>query len=259
VLLDAAIDSEGVLAHPPPKVFLVEFADSAITYEVKYWIHNHGAYNEITDALRTSIWYGLRRAGIAMPYPVRTVQIERAKRPEPFRLPEETRALIRKKPFFQTLTEEQVAKIVGAATFSLFGRGEHVVEQGADGSSMFVLLSGGAEVYVRQAEHGGEPRRVAALQVGDYFGEMSLLTGEKRSATIRATSDCQVLEIAKAQMGQILQENAALLKSLSQMLAQRRLDNEGVLASNAGHQTMSEKKKEYEQGFLRKVASFFDL
>jgi len=258
VLLEAAKEAQGVLSHPPSKVFLVDFADSAVTYEIKYWIQNHAAFNEISDSLRTAVWYALQRARIAIPFPIRTVQVER-KRVTPFRMPEEVRAAIRTKPFFKCLAPGQVDKIVGAAKYSLFGRGERIVEQGADGTSMFVLLTGEAAVYVRHEDHGADPTRVAALQAGDYFGEMSLLTGEKRSATIVATTDCQVLEIAKAQLAQVLQENSELLKNLSEMLAQRRLDNEGVLASTTERHAMVGKKEEYAQGFLRKLASVFDL
>lgn len=258
ILIDAALGAAGVLPHPPPKIYLVDFADSAITYEIKYWIQNHAAYNDIGDGLRTGIWYALRRAGIAIPFPIRTIQIER-KQPGAFRMAEETRALIRNKPFFQCLADDQVTKIIGAARFQVFGRGERIVEQGAEGSSMFILLTGEAAVYVRQESHGAEPTRVAALQPGDYFGEMSLLTGETRSATVMATSDCEVIEIAKAHLAQILQENSELLKSLSEMLAQRRLDNEGVLASTAERHAMVGKKEEYTKGFLQRVAHFFDL
>jgi len=259
VLLDASLGCHGVLSHPPPKIFLVDFADSAITYEIKYWIENHASYNEVNDCLHTALWYALERAGIAIPSPIRTVQIERKHPAAPFRLPDESRALIRKKPFFKCLTDDQVSKLTGAGRFALYGRGERIVEQGAVGSSMFLLLAGEADVYVRAENHGADPTRVAALLPGDYFGEMSLLSGEKRSATVVAISDCQVLEIAKPHLAQVLQENAELLKSLSEMLAQRRLDNESVLASTAERHAIAGKKDEYTQGFLHKLAGFFDL
>ena len=258
VLLAAANSTPGVLANPSTKVFLVDFADFSVTYEVKYWIGSHAAFNEISDALRTSIWYGLQRANITVPNPIRTVQIER-KRPAAFRLPDEMRSIIRNKPFFKALTQEQIDKLIGVACVLLFGKGERIVEQGANGSSMFILLTGEAGVFLHQNNGAAEPTRVASLQAGDYFGEMSLLTGEKRSATVTAASDCEVLEIAKPHLAQILQENSALLNSLSEMLAQRRLDNEGILASTAGRHAMVEKKEEYAQGFLQNLARFFDL
>jgi hypothetical protein len=257
VLFNAAAESSGVLASPPPKIFLVDFADSSITYEVKFWLQNHAAWNEISDAVRTSIWYALQRARIAIPSPIRIVQIER-KRHATYHLPDEMRTVIRNKPFFKCLTDEQVARIVGSAKFALFGRGERIVEQGAEGSSMFILLEGGAAVYVRHQSHESEPTRVAALQAGDYFGEMSLLTGETRSATVVATSDCEVLEITKAQLAQILQENTALLTSLSEMLAQRRMDND-IRTATAGSPVPVGIKEEYARGFFQTVARFFDL
>jgi CRP-like cAMP-binding protein len=124
---------------------------------------------------------------------------------------------------------------------------------------MFILLTGEAAVFVRHQDHETEPARVASLQSGDYFGEMSLLTGEARSATVIASTDCQILEIAKSQLAQILQENNDLLTALSEMLAQRRLDNEGVLASAAERHVLVGKKAEYTRGFLHTVARFFDL
>jgi small-conductance mechanosensitive channel len=258
VLFNAAIGAQGVLPSPPPKIFLVDFADSSVTYEIKYWLQNHAAYNEISDALRTAVWYALQRARIAIPNPIRMVQIER-KRAVSYSLPEETRAVIRNKPFFKTMTDEQVGKIFGAAKFCLFGNGEKVVEQGAEGSSMFVIITGSASVYVRNQTSNGDATRVAALQAGDYFGEMSLLTGEARSATVLAADDCEIIEIAKAQLAQILQENTAVLTNLSEMLAQRRMDNEGVLASTVEHTELADKKEEYARGFFQSVARFFEL
>jgi CRP-like cAMP-binding protein len=247
-----------VLPSPPPKIFMVDFADSSVTYEIKFWLEHHAAYNDINDALRTSVWYALQRAKIAIPFPIRTVQIER-KRTAVFRLPDEMRTVIRNKPFFKCLTDDQVQKIVSAASISLFGKGERIVDQGADGSSMFIILTGDAAVFVRHHDYETEQTRVAGLHPGDYFGEMSLLTGEARSATVVAEADCEILEIAKSHLGLILQENSALLTNLSEMLAQRRLDNEGILASTAERHVLVGKKEEYTQNFLHKLGRFFDL
>jgi small-conductance mechanosensitive channel/CRP-like cAMP-binding protein len=258
VLYQAALSAKGVLASPPPKIHLLDFADSAITYEVQFWMENHAAYNDINDSLHTRVWYALNRHGIEMPFPMRTVQIERKSKPAVYSLPEETRMLVRDKPFFKSLSNEEVQKIIEAATVGLFGRDEKIVEQGAEGSSMFILVSGEAAVYVAHGQDG-DATRVAVLKAGDYFGEMSLLTGETRSATVTALTDCEVLEVAKAKMGVILQNNPQLLGNLSEMLAQRRLDNEGLLATTVEHHAMAGKKREYTQGFLQKLAGFFEL
>src|SRR5437868_3369801 len=76
-LFRAASAAAGVLAQPPVKIFLIDFADHAITYEVKFYMANHSRINEINDAVRTNIWYELKRQRIRIPYPVRTLQLER--------------------------------------------------------------------------------------------------------------------------------------------------------------------------------------
>jgi CRP-like cAMP-binding protein len=105
----------------------------------------------------------------------------------------------------------------------------------------------------------GHHSHVATLKSGDYFGEMSLLTGEPRSATVRATSDCEILEIDKEGFAGLLHENEALVEQLSELLAKRRMETEGILAANTERANMSAKHREYTEGFLRKLYSFFEL
>src|SRR5881296_432152 len=76
-LFRAASTAEGVLAEPKTKIFLVDFAESAVIYEIKYYMGNHSRINEIHDAVRTNIWYELKRQGITIPFPIRTLRVER--------------------------------------------------------------------------------------------------------------------------------------------------------------------------------------
>src|SRR5438045_8878463 len=91
---------------------------------------------------------------------------------------------------------------------------------------MFALLGGAAQVAVSQS---GASIPVARLRAGDCFGEMSLLTGEKRSATVRAVEDCYVMEIDKDAMGAVVRESPDCLRQLSEILARRKLETEGGL------------------------------
>src|SRR5881398_1185101 len=81
-LFRAASTAKNVLAQPKVKVFLVDFADFAVIYEIKFYMGNHSRINEINDAVRTNIWYELKRQGITIPFPIRTLQVaRRAARP----------------------------------------------------------------------------------------------------------------------------------------------------------------------------------
>jgi CRP-like cAMP-binding protein len=97
------------------------------------------------------------------------------------------------------------------------------------------------------------------LRDGDYFGEMSLLTGEPRSATVVARTDCDMWEIGKEVLGQLLEENQVLVEKLSDMLAKRRMENEGLLASTQAPAVMQDKHREYRASFLTKLKAFFEL
>ena len=105
----------------------------------------------------------------------------------------------------------------------------------------------------------GTDTRVATLRTGDACGEMSLLTGEPRSATVVASTDCEMWEIDKPVLGEILAQNQPLVQRLGEMLAKRRLANEGLLASTTAESERKTKEAEYTQGFLHKLYSFFEL
>src|SRR5947207_5737511 len=196
----AATNAGGVLPNPPVRVYLVDFGDHAITYEIKFYMGNHARINEINDAIRTNVWYELKRQRINIPYPIRTLQLERrpaAPVPEGH---QEARAILRGEPLFQCLSDTQIDNLVKQSHLDHFGRGERVIEEGAEGDSMFILLRGAAEVSVSK---NGSAIPVATLNSGDCFGEMSLLTGERRSATVRAQVDCYVMEIGKTVMAEV--------------------------------------------------------
>jgi CRP-like cAMP-binding protein len=137
-----------------------------------------------------------------------------------------------------------------------FGRGEKVIEQGANGDSMFILVKGEANVVVNR---NGLDMHVASLNSGDCFGEMSLLTGERRSASIIAKSDCEVVEIGKPILANSLKENPELVEKLSTLLAKRQLENEGALAAQTDTSIVRAKQGEYQTTFIDKLRVFFEL
>src|SRR5467141_210626 len=256
-LFRAASAAEGVLAEPKVKVFLVDFADFAVIYEIKYHMGNHSRINEINDAVRTNVWYELKRQRIRIPFPIRTLHLERHA-PRPVEEGhEEARAILRGEPLFQCLSDDQIDSLVKQSDLNHFGRGERVIEEGAEGDSMFILLRGAAEVLVSK---NGSAIPVATLRSGDCFGEMSLLTGERRSATVRAEADCYVMEISKPVMAKIIRDSPDCLRQLSEILAKRKMETEGILKDVATSSAdQAAKQREYTATFLRRLKTFFAL
>ena len=254
-LLRAATKADGVLPDPPPKVFLQNFGESAIIYEVKFWISDHSRLSETQDAIRTNAWYEFKRAHIRIPFPTRTVHIERKPATPAGRDAAALQAALRQQPLFQCLDEAQRDRLVAGAEARRFGRGERIIEEGAAGESMFVLLAGEAEVSVQR---NGHTSHLALLQAGACFGEMSLLTGARRSATVTARDDCEVLEFAKDKLAEILRDQPAVLEQLSQLLARRRLETDSAM-SQLPEQAAAAEHQEYATTFLSQVRTFFEL
>lgn len=254
VLIDAALDCPRVLRDPAPTAYLKEFGDWSITYQLRFWIDDHEPLNAINSDIRTTLWHSLKRHNIAIPFPIQHEQ----SLPQP--VPHvEDRALIReameKTVFASCLSAEQLEQIVATARIVRFGAGENIIRQHAPAGPMYVLVSGEAEVFV---ETEGAEASVAMLQPGACIGESSVLTGEMRSATIRAREECDAVEVNKATLAPLMSASHELLESLSEMLAMRRLQNEGVVAGATSVSQIG-KKLDYKAGFLDKLKSFFEV
>ncbi len=256
MLLHAAAGATGVLAEPEPKVFLNSFGESCIEYEIKFWLEDQAIYHEIRDAILTNIWYELDRAGIRLAFARRTIQVDPRTHRDGATLADTIGRAVREQPLFQCLGDQQTQDLLAASRSLRFGRGEKIIEQGSSGASMFLLLEGEANVLVRRDGHAD---RVATLRAGDCFGEMSLLTGEDRSATVAANKDCAVVEIGKEAMGRLLQRNPSLVQKLSELLAQRHLENVRVVAGGAENSSHANETEESKKTFLAKLRSFFSL
>ena len=255
-LMRATIQVPGVEKDPPPQIFVSEYGDSGIIYQIKFTMTTHAGYYEVRDAIYTNAWYEFRRRKITIPFPQRTLHIDR----KPTRLADEghheARQILRGEPLFDCLSDEQLNQLVGHAHLSIFGRGEPVIEEGSPGDSMFVMLRGAANVFVSK---NGSKIRVATLGAGDCFGEMSLLTGEPRSATVRADGDCYVMEIGKPVMAEVLRDAPSCLEKLSELLAQRKMETEGVLKEAGRSDEHAIKERQYTATFLNRLRTFFQL
>ena len=236
------------------------FGDSAIVYEVRYWMEDHRLNNITADSVRTNAWYALRRAQIKIPFPIRTLQIERrtAAADAQRDMRAATKDILSDQPLFQGVTDAHLQLLVDRSLVQPYGRGEFIIREGAEGASMFVLIRGEAGVSVLKGP--GRVTRVATLRGGDCFGEMSLLTGEARSADVVAITDCEVLEVTKTTFALVVTEDPELLPRLSDLLAHRQMETEGILqAQSALPSSVAAKEEEYRAGFLKKLRSFFEL
>lgn len=221
VLLLCAKNAQGVLESPAPVVFLKDFADSSVNYELRFWMRYARLFNITCDEIRTNVWYELGRRNMRIPYPTRSLETREPNVPTALlSAREKAAAILRGGASLACLSEEEAGILVERGQLLLFGPKEALVRRGEAGDSMYVMLEGQVEVIGKDQEG---PRVVMArLGAGECFGELSLVTGEPRGATVRAVGDVLVLEIRKADLAPLMERNPDLAESIGNLLEQRR-------------------------------------
>lgn len=254
-LLRAARHTEGVLDEPKTVVQLRDFGDNAVIYDIKFFIMDQAKFQDIADGIRTHVWYELHREGMRIPTPMRTLRVERHHEASKTEKRAEISRLLRAQPLFSHLREEEAETLVRGSRVVLYGAGEEVVKSGESGESLFLIVAGAVRVDLLRE---GARRTVARLNAGDYFGEMSLLTGAPRSADVFADTDCELLEIDKDTFATVLAERPEILPLLSDTLARRRAEAEAHFAALPYVEREAEVRRNG-AALLRKISAFFSL
>lgn len=260
VIREALSESRNIKAEPKPKVWLKEYDDYTINYLVKFWIDDFGDLYEIEDDVMSRIWYHFKRNGIEFHYPISDVRVTPAKvrEPEEIRRAEEQKAghYLKQVPLFAAIPEKDLKRLASSLQAKTFAAGEHLVHQGDEDGSFYIIKQGKVEVLVADPE--GRETRVAELETGKFFGEMALLTGEKRSASVRAVCDVEVLAVEKKDISPILTANPKIAESLSKMIEQRQKENlERIAKSRAISE--EERRAASSASILKKIRNFFAM
>ncbi|MCR4281614.1 MAG: cyclic nucleotide-binding domain-containing protein [Bauldia sp.] len=138
-------------------------------------------------------------------------------------------AVLRSTPFFaEVLDAAELGMLATHAHFVSFAKGATPIEEDGPGHAMFVIASGEATVTVT-----GEDKPVATLRAGDIFGEMSLLTGARRSATVTAATPLETVEISKQALAHVLEHSPDLVDRFVAMLSRRQRQLDHLAGGNA--------------------------
>jgi CRP-like cAMP-binding protein len=238
-----------VMRAPEPQVVIKGFGASSIDYVAQFWIEDYAIDRTARDQVRTSLWYTFRRRNIEIPYPIQ-VQYERVE--EPIKTESHVTAAadhLATVNLFKTLSPETRQALAKSAGHHLFAAGESIVRQDADGDSMFVLMKGHARVVLEPVG-----QEVAVIPAGGFFGEMSMLTGDRRSATVKAVDDVAVLEISARDFRAIVLANPDLLDHVSTIMSTRRTGLEDAKATAAAVVV-----PEAKQNFLARMRKYLTL
>jgi len=228
-------DIPEVLLEPPPEVGPWEYGDSSIRYRIRYWVRDFAEVDATRAQITRNVWYVLRRS--AAEFPPRSSMAAPATGDNG----ELERIMLhdlRKVDLLRELAEEDLRIMLSSVKLSQFGRGEVVVRQGEPGDAFYILRRGRVEILVASTDRRA-PLVVNQIEQGserNYFGEIALLKGESRIATVRAVTDLEVLAVSRdgfAHLFKVRPESAPAIARIAALREEQSLAHSTTRPSEA--------------------------
>lgn len=161
--------------------------------------------------------------------------------------------IIKKVFIFDSLPDEERQKLSSSAKANYFKEGRTIINQGDKGNSMYVLAEGLLSVFINSEIKDKDAIKVGLITPGQFFGEMSLFTGEDRSATIIADADSIVYEITKDALKPIIERKPALAVEFGSIIAERQSANLQKL------EDFKNRKDSFIEKVIIKIKSYFEI
>lgn len=218
-----------VASDPMPQTVLMDFHESYGRYAVRYWLTDLAVDDPTDSAVRTRTYFALNRAGIPLSIPAHAIFVtEESRKRKAAKAEEEIerrREALSHVDFFEALPEKDRERLASSLRHAPFSKGEVMTRQGAEAHWLYLIISGEASVRVAAGE---EEREIGRLRSGHFFGEMSLMTGEPRNATVVALSNVECYRLDKSAFQAIMDERPELAEGVAAVLSKRRVTLEAA-------------------------------
>lgn len=270
-LVEAAREVTEVLADPPPHALITTFADYGINYRLFFWTNQYHLRGNINGHVCRHIWYKFKRRGIEIPFPMSdkllndfmtVVYTQRDLPPEAKSVTDTVRDLLasdlRAKLVVDgdgtpLLGEDDLRAVAPRVRRELWTRGETVMRQGDDGETFYVIARGRLDGVVELGP--GQPSTTFQVAPGAVVGEMSLLTGAPRGATLTTAESCELLAFDRPAFVTLLGLRPEVPERLAELAASRQAAN--AAAADQARQAAASRGAEHgKEGILRRLLGF---
>jgi len=251
---------DSVAAQPPPNCVLMDFKESYCSYAVRYWLTDLAVDDPTNSVVRTRIYSALNRANIPLSIPAHSLFLTeedelRAARKHDAEI--ETRsAALKQVELFQGLTNDERRALAARLRIAPFVRGEAMTRQGAEAHWLYLITRGDAEVRV--SVDGRLSETIASLHAGDFFGEMGMMTGAPRSATVIALGDVECYRVDKDAFHDIVRSRPQIAEDISEVLARRTAELDAA-RENLNEEAKRARMRDHQGDLLRRIRNFFAL
>ena len=253
-----------VAPFPPPNCICYDFArqgaDSFGYYAVRYWLTDLGADDPTSSAVRVRVYVALKRAGIPLAVPGQAIWVsmddpEHRERKVQRELQHRVAALEQIEMFSRLQPEDRQLLAEGMRP-APFGRGEIITRQDSAAHWLYVLSKGECEVRVRG--EGGAEKLVARIASPTVFGEMGVMTGDRRTASVVAATEVECYRIDKDVFRSVMRTRPEMAELMSQVMAKRRIELETV-REGLDAESRKRRVKEERSEILSSIQTFFGM
>jgi small-conductance mechanosensitive channel len=219
MLLAAARNTPGVLAHPEPTVRVTTLDDPLMGYELRFFVDGYTAAPRIRSDVMSQVWYQAERDGVPLPSPAFDLYHydgnETAREKIPTRAT--LRGRIRSAPLLAPLAPAEIARLATTASSALYAAGEDILPAGHTEPDLYILVAGRAAAV--GAFPDGDSVEVMQLASGDLFG----LATEREGANISviASTDCEVVQIDGLVASEVVARHPDVAASINQLISAR--------------------------------------
>ncbi len=263
-IVETALRAEPIpnVAHePPPNCIFMDFKESFANYAVRYWLTDLAVDDPTSSVVRQRIFFALKRASIPPSIPAHSLFLTeedemRRQRKQKEEIQGKVEAL-KHIELFNSLTDTERGEIAERLVEAPFVRGEAMTRQGAEAHWLYIIRSGEAEVRV-VADGSKLSERVATLPAGAFFGEMGLMTGEKRTATVIASTDVECYRLDKEAFHDILRQRPEIAEDISHILARRRVELDAI-REGLNEEAIRQRFLHAQHDLLNRIRNFFKL
>jgi len=251
ILLGAANQVDLIAALPEaPEARIAGFNEQGVEWDLAYSLPDAGMAAKMRHRIQRSLLRDFFLSGIELP--AAHVEIHRPTVEREAGEPVEV-MFLRLIDLFCTLTEGELRRICDQMKPRLLETGMPVVRQGEMGDSLYIVHEGLLKVTIEN-DHG--VTEVGRVRPGQFFGEMSLMTGAPRSATVTPMVDSKAYEISRELLAPILRDRPEVAAVMSEVLAERQIANAPKLEN--GNAQM-EQRETLAQQILHGIVAFFRL
>ncbi len=253
ILMASILNTPGVMKEPKPEINLRKFEQRGVIWGLRFWVRDYSLDAEVTKEVQENVLKHLQVAGIDLSYSrVDQRLVTPDERDQNLELPKTE--LLKSIKIFAVMGEQALTRVAQSMEKQEFAEKEFIVTQGEEGSSLFIVEEGLVNVLVKDAK--GKNKWVAHIPPGGFFGEMALLTGEPRTASVQAGTEVICYEIDKEILLPIFQENPELLEKISEMMAARKAQLRKIKKAT-GEQAQEVQKET--TSLLQKMQNFFGI